>query len=77
MVIYEAPFYETILFVFTFDFKEVFINIFVERHLLYIPDTPAIYTQNFSRNIVTERRREILRWRREIFVLLRIIKNHE
>ena len=44
-------------------------HIFVERHSLDISDALATDTQNFSRNVVTERRREISRRGREIFML--------
>ena len=44
-------------------------HIFVERHFLDISDTLARNMQNFSRNVVTEPRREILRRGSEIFVL--------
>ena len=65
----ESPFYAIISFVFTFDFKKVFMHIFVEHHLLDISDALATNTQNFSRNVATERQREISRRRREIYVL--------
>ena len=44
-------------------------RIFVERHLLDISHALATSTQNFSRIVVTERRREISRRGREIFVV--------
>ena len=44
-------------------------RIFVERHLLDISGALATNMQNFSRNVVTERRREISRRGREIFLL--------
>ena len=44
-------------------------HILAERHLLVSSDALATNTYNFSRNVSTERRREISRTRREIFVL--------
>ena len=44
-------------------------HIFVERHLLDIYDALATNTHNISRNVVTERRREISRRGREILML--------
>ena len=44
-------------------------HIFAEHHLLDISDALATNTQNFSRNVITERRREISRRGRKIFVL--------
>ena len=41
---------------FTFYCKEVFTPIFVARNLLDISDALATSTQNFSRNVGTERR---------------------
>ena len=61
LVIYESLFNTIILCVFTFDFKEVFMHIFVERHLLDSSDALATNKQNFSRNVGTERRQETSR----------------
>ena len=61
--------YINILFVFKFDFKEGFMHIFVKCHLLDSFDALATNTQNVSRNVGTERRREISRTGRGIFVL--------
>ena len=52
-----------------FDFKQVFMHIFIECHLLDFSGALATNMQNFSRNFVTERRREISRRGRKIFVL--------
>ena len=44
-------------------------HIFVEHRLLDISGAPATSMQNFSRNVVTEHRREISQRGREIFVI--------
>ena len=44
-------------------------HIFVDRHVFDSSDALATGTQNFSRNVVTERRREVLWWGRKFFVL--------
>ena len=61
--------YINILFVFKFDFKEGFMHVFVQCHLLDGFDALATNTHNFSRKVGTERRREISRTEREIFAL--------
>ena len=66
---YESPFYIIILFLFIFDFKEVVTQILVERHFLGSSHALTKNTQNSSRKVVTEGRREISRRGREIFVL--------
>ena len=65
---HQAQFYINILSVFKLDFMKCFIHI-VKYHVLDSFDTLATNTQNFSRKVGTERRREIQRTGREIFVL--------
>ena len=70
LVIYlSVSIYINILFVSKFDFKEGFMHIFVKCHLLDSFGALATNTQNFSRKVGTERRREISRTEREISVL--------
>ena len=66
LVIYQSQFYTNISFVFKFNFTEGFMYIFVKNHLF---DSFDAQTQIFPRNIGTDRRREISRTGREIFVL--------